>query len=277
MASAPVASAASSTRSERRYESADIVPPTFTAAFALRTCWASRSASEKTATHSTPSRCAVFITRSAISPRLAIRIRLNITALRFPLLLLGRRWRLPPGRGAAPLGPRSGPPCPRSGPPRPGSGPKAVRPELGRLSAKRRRQSANAAVQGASPARTRPAAHGASARAHCVPARDAPCRPPGPSTGWPTLRCHHSLAGCRPTHPTPLLLHGSSPCCSQRGGAVLFCPAGGAATKVIVQIAHAARTIERRRFALPFDMIDEMNQTHLRHAHPNVLDSCSCS
>lgn len=44
----------------------------------IRTCNASRSASENTATDCKPSRCAVRITRQAISPRLAIRILLNV-------------------------------------------------------------------------------------------------------------------------------------------------------------------------------------------------------
>src|SRR5665811_781317 len=45
---------------------------------AISTCRASLSASEKTATVSIPMRRAVLMIRQAISPRLAIRMRLNI-------------------------------------------------------------------------------------------------------------------------------------------------------------------------------------------------------
>src|SRR5262245_51043864 len=49
-----------------------------TASSAISTWRASRSASEKTATVAIPKRRAVLMTRQAISPRLAIRIRLNM-------------------------------------------------------------------------------------------------------------------------------------------------------------------------------------------------------
>ena len=52
--------------------------PICTASSAISTCSASRSASEKTATVLIPMRRAVLMTRQAISPRLAIRIFLNI-------------------------------------------------------------------------------------------------------------------------------------------------------------------------------------------------------
>ncbi len=51
----------------------------WTASSAMSTWSASRSASEKTATVLIPILRAVLITRQAISPRLAIRIFLNIT------------------------------------------------------------------------------------------------------------------------------------------------------------------------------------------------------
>ena len=53
-----------------------------TASSAISTCSASLSASEKTATVLMPMRRAVLMMRQAISPRLAIRILLNITPLR---------------------------------------------------------------------------------------------------------------------------------------------------------------------------------------------------
>src|SRR5437588_7746992 len=49
-----------------------------TARSAIRTCSASSSAVEYTATASTSSSCSARITRTAISPRLATRTRLNI-------------------------------------------------------------------------------------------------------------------------------------------------------------------------------------------------------
>jgi hypothetical protein len=62
---------------------------------AIATCFAPASASEKTATVPTPSLRAVSITRQAISPRLAIRILVNIA---------------PPARTAAQHQPRRCPP-----------------------------------------------------------------------------------------------------------------------------------------------------------------------
>src|SRR5947208_8487747 len=61
-----------------RYESRASAGPMQTSSSANRTCSDSRSASEYTATVCTPSSRQARITRSAISPRFAIRIFLNI-------------------------------------------------------------------------------------------------------------------------------------------------------------------------------------------------------
>src|SRR6266542_3947439 len=61
-----------------RYDSRAGAGPMQTSSSAKRTCSDSRSASEYTATVWTPSSRHARITRSAISPRLAIRIFLNI-------------------------------------------------------------------------------------------------------------------------------------------------------------------------------------------------------
>src|SRR5258706_13890294 len=63
-----------------RYESRDAAGPMHSASSAKRTCRASRSASEYTATVAIPIARAVRMMRQAISPRLAIRIFLNIGA-----------------------------------------------------------------------------------------------------------------------------------------------------------------------------------------------------
>src|SRR4051794_11469526 len=60
-----------------RYESRAGAGPMQTSSSAKRTCSDSRSASEYTATVSTPSSRQARMTRSAISPRLAIRTFLN--------------------------------------------------------------------------------------------------------------------------------------------------------------------------------------------------------
>ena len=65
-------------RSARRYESRDGGGPMHTASSARSTWRASRSASEYTATVAMPIFRAVRITRHAISPRLAIRILVNM-------------------------------------------------------------------------------------------------------------------------------------------------------------------------------------------------------
>src|SRR5690606_12393820 len=64
--------------SPRRYDSCGRGPPIGQASSASRTCRASRSASEYTATVPTPSRRHVRTTRQAISPRLAISTFMNI-------------------------------------------------------------------------------------------------------------------------------------------------------------------------------------------------------
>ena len=61
-----------------RYESRLAAGPIATASSASSTWSASRSASEYTATVAMPRRRAVLMTRQAISPRLAIRIFLNM-------------------------------------------------------------------------------------------------------------------------------------------------------------------------------------------------------
>src|SRR6478672_5960901 len=78
MASAPVISAAAMIRGILRYESRAGAGPMQTSSSAKRTCSDSRSASEYTATVSTPSSRQARMTRSAISPRLAIRTFLNM-------------------------------------------------------------------------------------------------------------------------------------------------------------------------------------------------------
>src|SRR5690348_13013701 len=78
MASAPVISAAAIRRGMRRYESRAGAGPMHTSSSAKRTCSDSRSASEYTATVCTPSSRQARMTRSAISPRLAISTFLNI-------------------------------------------------------------------------------------------------------------------------------------------------------------------------------------------------------
>src|SRR5262249_37942972 len=85
-------------RSARRYESAAGAGPITTASSASRTCRASASASESTATVAIPMRRAVRITRQAISPRLAIRILRNI----------GGRWTASSQRDVIVLLPRVG-------------------------------------------------------------------------------------------------------------------------------------------------------------------------
>src|SRR5690606_17254750 len=77
-ASAPVRLQASTMRSIERYDSPAGAGPMWTASSASRTCSARASASEWTATVAIPSRLAVRMIRQAISPRLAIRILLNI-------------------------------------------------------------------------------------------------------------------------------------------------------------------------------------------------------
>src|SRR3954470_3116454 len=77
MASAPAISAAAMMRGMLRYDSRAGAGPMHTSSSANRTCSDSRSASEYTATVWMPSSRQARITRSAISPRLAIRIFLN--------------------------------------------------------------------------------------------------------------------------------------------------------------------------------------------------------
>src|SRR5436189_1863077 len=78
MASAPVISAALMMAGMFRYDSMLRGGPMHTASSAKRTCRLWASASEYTATVLTPSSLAAQMTRSAISPRLAIRIFLNM-------------------------------------------------------------------------------------------------------------------------------------------------------------------------------------------------------
>src|SRR5262245_21502042 len=73
MASAPVRRAASTIASIRRYDSAEVAPPSATASSASRANGDLRSGSEKTATVEMPSSRQVRNTRRAISPRLATR------------------------------------------------------------------------------------------------------------------------------------------------------------------------------------------------------------
>src|SRR6476661_10493943 len=80
MASAPVISAAAMIRGIFRYESRAGAGPMHTSSSANRTCSDSRSASENTATVSTPSSRHARMMRSAISPRLAMSTFLNIGA-----------------------------------------------------------------------------------------------------------------------------------------------------------------------------------------------------
>src|SRR5215212_4285970 len=82
MASAPVISAAAMSRGMRRYDSRAGAGPMQTSSSAKRTCSDSRSASEYTATVCTPSSRHARMTRSAISPRLAMRTFLNTGAPR---------------------------------------------------------------------------------------------------------------------------------------------------------------------------------------------------
>src|SRR5436305_616518 len=63
-----------------RYDSRAGAGPMCTASSAIRTWRALASASEKTATVAIPIRRAVLMTRHAISPRLAIRILVNMVA-----------------------------------------------------------------------------------------------------------------------------------------------------------------------------------------------------
>src|ERR1044071_9279373 len=79
MASAPVISAAAIRRGMLRYDSRAGAGPMHTSSSAKRTWSDSRSASEYTATVCTPSSRQARMTRSAISPRLAISTLLNIT------------------------------------------------------------------------------------------------------------------------------------------------------------------------------------------------------
>src|SRR5579885_1950427 len=80
MASAPVISAAAMRRGMLRYDSRAGAGPMHTSSSAKRTCSDSRSASEYTATVCTPSSRHARMTRSAISPRFAIRTSLNMTS-----------------------------------------------------------------------------------------------------------------------------------------------------------------------------------------------------
>src|SRR4051794_39296185 len=80
MASAPVISAAAMMRGMLRYDSRAGGGPMQTSSSANRTCSDSRSASEYTATVCTPSSRHARMTRSAISPRLAISTFLNTGA-----------------------------------------------------------------------------------------------------------------------------------------------------------------------------------------------------
>src|SRR5688572_3484705 len=82
IASAPVISAAAMMRGILRYESRAAGGPMQTSSSAKRTCSDSRSASEYTATVCTPSSRHARMTRSAISPRFAIRTFLNTGAPR---------------------------------------------------------------------------------------------------------------------------------------------------------------------------------------------------
>src|SRR4051812_31422541 len=68
-------------RSPRRYESAGRGPPMRYASSACSTCSACASMDEWTATVRIASRRQEWMTRQAISPRLAIRILLNMRAL----------------------------------------------------------------------------------------------------------------------------------------------------------------------------------------------------
>jgi len=78
MASAPVISAALMMAGMFRYDSMLRGGPMHTASSAKRTCRLWASASEYTATVLTPSSLQAHMTRSAISPRLAIRTFLNM-------------------------------------------------------------------------------------------------------------------------------------------------------------------------------------------------------
>src|SRR3954468_22970423 len=78
MASAPAISAAAMMRGILRYESRAGAGPMQTSSSAKRTCSDSRSASLYTATVATPSSRHARMTRSAISPRFAIRTFLNM-------------------------------------------------------------------------------------------------------------------------------------------------------------------------------------------------------
>jgi len=97
MASESVTSAAEMMRATCRYESAGAGGPIQTASSAKRTWRASRSASEYTATVEMPNSLQARITRRASSPRLAIRIFLNIRTLGERNLRIGidstRFWR----------------------------------------------------------------------------------------------------------------------------------------------------------------------------------------
>src|SRR3954468_7388549 len=85
MASAPVTSAAEMMAGMCRYDCGAGAGPMHTLSSANLTCSALESATECTATDSTPSSRQARITRSAISPRLAMRIRLNTTLSHFDL------------------------------------------------------------------------------------------------------------------------------------------------------------------------------------------------
>src|SRR6185436_18480996 len=82
IASAPAISAAAMMRGILRYDSRAGAGPMQTSSSANRTCSDSRSASEYTATVWMPSSRQARMTRSAISPRLAIKTFLNIAPLR---------------------------------------------------------------------------------------------------------------------------------------------------------------------------------------------------
>src|SRR4051812_42243304 len=81
MACAPVAFAASRIFAPTRYDSRAAAGPMRTASSASRTWRAPASASEYTATVAMPSRRAVLMTRQAISPRLAMRILVNMASV----------------------------------------------------------------------------------------------------------------------------------------------------------------------------------------------------
>src|SRR6478735_8900932 len=85
MASAPVTSAAEMMAGMCRYDCLAGAGPMHTLSSANLTCSAFESASECTATASMPSSRHARMTRNAISPRLAMRMRLNIVLPDFDL------------------------------------------------------------------------------------------------------------------------------------------------------------------------------------------------